>query len=71
MGDRAIVGEKVYTLINKQGLRVAWVAEKLGITASALYKKLTGQVDFTREQIKALAEILRLTKAQTIEIFLS
>jgi hypothetical protein len=48
------------SLINDSGLKRAFIAEKLGITRQALYKKITGLVQFTGPEIKTLCDLLNL-----------
>jgi transcriptional regulator with XRE-family HTH domain len=47
-------------LIKDSGLKLSFIAEKLGITRQALYKKIKGLVQFTGPEIKVLCELLNL-----------
>lgn len=47
-------------LINDSGLKLSYIAEKLGITRQALYKKIKGLVQFTGPEIKIMCELLKL-----------
>lgn len=45
------------------------LAEKLGIGRSTLYRKLSGQTEFTRSEIAAMKEVLSLDDDLLVEIF--
>lgn len=47
-------------LIEDSGLKLSFIAEKLGITRQALYKKIKGRAQFTGPEIKIMCELLRL-----------
>lgn len=47
-------------LIKDSGLKLSFIAEKLGITRQALHRKIKGLVQFTGPEIKALCELLNL-----------
>ena len=52
--------ELLEKLINDSGLKLSFIAEKLGITRQALYKKIKGLVQFTGPEIKIMCELLNL-----------
>lgn len=47
-------------LIEESGLKLSFIAAKLGITRQALYKKIKGLVQFTGPEIKIMCELLNL-----------
>lgn len=47
-------------LIKDSGLKLSFIAAKLGITRQALYKKINGLVQFTGPEIKIMCELLNL-----------
>lgn len=47
-------------LIKDSGLKLSFIAEKLGITRQALYKKINGRAQFTGPEIKIMCELLKL-----------
>lgn len=47
-------------LIKDSGLKLSFIAEKLGITRQALHRKIKGLVQFTGPEIKILCELLNL-----------
>ena len=47
-------------LIKDSGLKISFIAEKLGISRTALYKKIKGIVPFTGPEIKIMCELLHL-----------
>ena len=54
------------------GLRSAFIAESVGISRAAWYKKLKGESPFTAEQIQKLCNVLHITSLREKEdIFFS
>lgn len=47
-------------LIKESGLKLNFIAQKLGISRTALYKKNNGLVQFTAPEIKIMCELLDL-----------
>ena len=47
-------------LIKASGLKLSFIAEKLGITRQALYKKIRGLTQFVGPEIKIMCELLHL-----------
>ena len=57
-------------LIKESGLKLSFIAEKLGISRTALYKKIEGLVHFNGPEIKTMCELLHLkTWAQIKPVF--
>lgn len=48
---------------------ISSVARKMGIDASTLYRKMTGESDFTRSEIQSITQILSLTADDVQNIF--
>lgn len=63
--------DRLKTIIKGKGLKLSWIACKLGITQQALSLKMNGKSCFTLPQVKVLKELLDLSPYQVIEIFLS
>lgn len=53
------------------GMKVTAIAEKSGILRETLYNRMNGVGDFTAIEILALTKVLRLTKTERDQIFLS
>lgn len=47
-------------LIKDSGLKLSFIADKLGITRQALYKKINGLAQFNGPEIKIMCELLKL-----------
>ena len=47
-------------LIKESGLKLSFIAEKLGISRQGLYKKIKGLADFTGPEIKIMCDLLKL-----------
>lgn len=62
--------ERLKNIIDKKGLRMSWIAEKMGVTRQCLNHKMTGRSEFSRAQVAQISEILGLSKTETFEIFL-
>ncbi len=54
-------------LIKESGLKLSFIAEKLGISRTALYKKIEGLVHFNGPEIKIMCELLHLRTWAKIE----
>lgn len=52
-----------------EGLTLATVAEKIGISTAALYRKMSGESDFTRLELQRLRAVLNLTDDDLNTIF--
>lgn len=46
--------------IKGSGLKLSFIAEKLGITRQALHRKIKGLVQFTGPEIKIMCDLLKL-----------
>lgn len=54
-------------LIKESGLKLSFIAAKLGISRTAFYKKIRGLVPFTGPEIKIMCELLHLKTWAKIE----
>ena len=54
-------------LIKGSGLKLAFIAEKLGISRQALHRKIKGLVQFTGPEIKTMCKLLNLNDWAEIE----
>lgn len=53
----------------KHALTQKEIAEKLGMSTKSYNRKELGVIDFSREEIKNISNVLKLTKMEIIEIF--
>ncbi len=60
---------KLLEAIQNKGLKRGYIAEKLGIDRSTLWKKVTNQSEFLASEITALSELLGLSKTERDKIF--
>lgn len=63
--------ERLKKIIIESGVKKSFIAKKLGITRTALDKKLETGSDFKAFQMFILADILHLSDQETREIFFS
>ena len=61
--------ERLKGAIVSAGLKQASVAEKMGISATALNNKITNKSPFTADEIKSLQVILNLSRNEVDIIF--
>ena len=52
---------KLREMIRAKGLKEKWVAEKAGMTQTALSNRLTGRVRMTMDDLARIAEAVNLT----------
>lgn len=45
-------------LVEKNGLKIKYVASELGVTPQGLHNKLSGKTEFTHTEIRKLGELL-------------
>lgn len=57
--------------IKDSGLKLSYIAYKLGLSYPSLSKKINGHMRFWQNEIVILAEILRLSDREVVDIFLS
>lgn len=68
-GGREMEANKIRAKIKEYGLNQNSVAEKIGISANSLSRKLCGKQDFTLTEVVALCEVLKIENPQ--EVFLN
>jgi len=56
--------------IDESGLKVGFIAKKLGITTQGFYYKMNGRNEFKASEIKILKDILHLSEDEITLIFL-
>ena len=56
--------------IDNKGLKLSYIANKLGLSRSGLYKKLDGITEFKASEIAVLSDLLDLSAAEIHTIFL-
>lgn len=57
--------------ISESGLKIGYIAEKLGISVVCLNRKVNGLAKFWQNEIVILRDLLRLTDREVVDIFLS
>ena len=53
--------------IRKSGLKLTYIAERLGVSRYTLYRKINGLMDFTQHEITAMCELLGIKDLETKE----
>jgi DNA-binding XRE family transcriptional regulator len=61
--------EKLKEVIQKSGIKVSVLADKIGISRQSLHMKLNGDRNFDQGEIMALKTHLHLSDEQFMEIF--
>jgi transcriptional regulator with XRE-family HTH domain len=61
--------ERLNKTIAEKGLFRRFIAGKMGISDSALSKKLSGKSEFTIGEVNSLSSIIQLNKRERDEIF--
>lgn len=62
---------KLKKAIDDSGMTMTAIAKKSGIARETLYNRLNGIGEFTASEIVGLSYVLKLTKRQRDEIFLT
>ena len=60
---------KLKYFIADRGESLSTYEQALGISRTALYRKMRGQTEFTRDEIEKTIRFLRLNEADTISVF--
>jgi hypothetical protein len=55
--------------VNKSNVTMESIANKIGINAATLYRKINGESDFTRGEIQIIRMLLNLTADEADRIF--
>lgn len=58
------------TLIKNKGVKLCYIAEKMGISKQSLYLKVNGKRAFNQYEIKSLCEVLDINSDDAKTIFL-
>ena len=53
------------------GMTIEGLADNIGISKAAMYRRLNGKYSFKANEIKAISEILSLSSSDVIDIFFS
>lgn len=64
-----IVGERIKTIMQKQGLTIQSIARKLGISRNRLSDMLNGKKEPDYLDMKALRKVFDLTPAEAMWVF--
>lgn len=57
------------TLIKNKGVKIGYIAEKMGISRQSLYLKVNGKRAFNQYEIKSLCEVLDINSDDGKTIF--
>lgn len=57
--------------VRDSGMTITAIANKCGVSRANLYNRLKGKGDFTASEIVGLTKVLRLTKSERDDIFLT
>ncbi len=52
--------EKLVVIISKSGLKLSFIAEKMGITVFSLSKKIHNKSEFKTSEVSKLCELLKI-----------
>lgn len=53
--------EKLMEYVKDSGLKLGFIAEKMGLSRFGLYKKINNESDFKAREIETLCELLHIT----------
>ena len=62
---------KLIVKIKEQGKTIQQMAAEVGISLTAMSRKINGKTQFTREEIEKIADLLELTNEELLAIFFS
>lgn len=60
---------RLKALIVERGIKLSWVAEYLGLSRNGFFLKMANESEFKASEIAKLQQLLRLTDAETRQIF--
>ena len=63
--------KKLQEAINESGYTIKFIAKKLGITRQGFHNKRVGNREFTIDEMLILCDLLKISKSEREEIFLS
>ena len=55
--------------VERKGITLKTISEKINVNPSTLYRKMNGFSDFTRSEVQAISDILELDAQEIIDIF--
>lgn len=55
--------------IDKSGLKVSFLIDKLGINKTTYYRKIENDFNFSRSELMTIKEVLRLTDEDFLKLF--
>lgn len=61
--------EKLNKAIKNSGLKISFLADKLGLSSQGFYNKINGKTEFYSSEILILSDILGLTFREREEVF--
>ena len=61
--------EELKKRIDERGLKIRYIADKLGISHEAMYNKIKGKSEFKVSEVAALAKVLNLSDKDIRAIF--
>lgn len=61
--------KKLKEKITQSGLKIGFIAERVGISRQGLYHKINGDHDFTASEMAKLQDILHLSLDEKEQIF--
>ena len=61
--------EELKKRIDERGLKIRYIADKLGISHEAMYNKVKGKTEFKVSEVAALAKVLNLSDKEIRSIF--
>ena len=62
---------KLSEAIESRGVKKGFVAQQIGVSVSTLWRKMKGTSDFTLNEVRIIAAVLRLTDKEICDIFFS
>lgn len=61
--------EMLKKVIESKGIKYSYIADQLGITASSLSKKVSGEREFKQNEISRMSRLLKLSATEIKRIF--
>lgn len=53
--------------INESGLKLSFIAEKIGISRDSLYRKINNKTPFNQYEIAALCDVLKIVSSKKMD----
>lgn len=61
--------EKLNCAIEKSGMKISAISDKIGVNRTTLYNKISGKTEFNASEIESISDVLRLSAKDRNEIF--